>query len=227
MTDGLPNCDLNFSNWNASNGCDCVDPGGAYCAQPAGPTSLNCNDYVNAAASIQTAANNGVKTIVLGYGDLNPGAANSASAFNSLNAMANAGGFTRQCYDDAGWCSDADAGTCSLCAEQFWRAGTASQLASALSAIGSQIRSPPVCQVTLNPVPADPTVVSVDVIITDSSGNVTKSSYPYNSTTPDGQTAWNINGNVLQFDGYLCGLVLNTNNSVRYLVRALTNLNGP
>jgi hypothetical protein len=225
MTDGLPNCTESVPFGQPSSSfpsCSCVDkPGSGGCAY-----AFDCNDYSAAAAAIGTAASSGIKTIVLGYGDLNPNGTNGAQAVNSLNTMGAAGGFTRYCLPDGGWTlQDAGPGiTTTPCAEQFWRVTTSAELAAALNSIGQSIprTAGQYCQFTLNANPPNPpTTVSVDVSITNASGT-TVTAYPYIADA--GNPAWTITGNTLTFGSDLCAQVLTQTNSVSFLVRILTTL---
>src|SRR5262249_20627995 len=135
MTDGLPNCNAN-SGLNANvnpAACDCTD----------GPTSavctyypvLDCNDFNETAIKVSQIRATGVKTIVIGYGDVF-----GASAQKSLEQIAEAGDFQRRCAAGGGECNPSDL-SCfaesnpNKCVEQFFRATSKEQLSAALTAI--------------------------------------------------------------------------------------------
>jgi hypothetical protein len=220
MTDGLPNCDSNYPFGAPSSSfpsCLCVDPAGSMDCNYA----FDCNDSsATATAILKANQNQGIKTIVLGYGDLNPNGVNAAQAVNSLNAMGTVGGFTRYCFDGGyGAWTLPDSGTdIGPCQEQFWRVSTSAGLAAALTSIGRVLPpSASPCQFILNPAPPNPATVAVDVSITNSQGK-TVTSYPYSSG------GWSISGSALTFGNNLCQQVQNPANAVSFLVRVLTTL---
>ena len=128
MTDGLPNC-------NPASGLDAnVNPAACDCTD--GPSSttcsyypvLDCNDFNETARKVSNIRSAGVKTIVIGYGDVF-----GSSAQRSLQQIALAGDFQRRCAAGGGECNPSDAScfqetNANLCSEQFFRATSKEQL---------------------------------------------------------------------------------------------------
>ena len=218
MTDGLPNCDA-ASGLNANvnpAACDCTD----------GPTSavctyypvLDCNDFNATALKVSDIRTSGVKTIVIGYGDVF-----GASAENSLQRIALAGDFQRRCAAGGGECNPSDT-SCfqdsnpNLCAEQFFRASSKDQLSAALAAISSAILQGDPCLVELEPAPVDPTFLTV--LVTEQG---TTTAYPYPSpiwtfaALPDGNAT-------LTFNDPLCSKMKSLTEDITYEIRSVNKL---
>ena len=119
--------------------CDCTD----------GPTStvctyypvLDCNDFNETARKVSDIRATGVKTIVIGYGDVF-----GTSAQRSLQQIALAGDFQRRCAAGGGECNPNDTACFldsnpNLCAEQFFRATSKEQLSR--GAGGGELGDPP------------------------------------------------------------------------------------
>jgi hypothetical protein len=219
MTDGLPNCNAN-SGLNANvnpAACDCTD----------GPTSavctyypvLDCNDFNETARKVSDIrTNNGVKTIVIGYGDVF-----GASAQKTLTQIAAAGDFQRRCQANGSECDPSDTACFqdsnpNLCAEPFFRASSKDQLSAALAAISSAILQGDPCVVQLQPAPVDPTFLTV--LVTEK--GVT-SAYPYPSTMwsfaaqPDGNAT-------LTFNDPLCSAMKSLSEDITYEIRSVNKL---
>jgi len=218
MTDGLPNCDA-ASGLNANvnpAACDCTD----------GPTSavctyypvLDCNDFNATALKVSDIRTSGVKTIVIGYGDVF-----GASAQNSLQRIALAGDFQRRCAAGGGECNPSDtacfqSSNPNLCAEQFFRATSKDQLSAALAAISSAILQGNPCLVELQPAPVDPTFLTV--LVTEQG---TTTAYPYPSPVwtftalPDGNAT-------LTFNDPLCSKMKSLTEDITYEIRSVNKL---
>lgn len=218
MTDGLPNCNP-ASGLNANvnpAACDCTD----------GPTSttcsyypvLDCNDFNETARKVSNIRSTGVKTIVIGYGDVF-----GASAQRSLQQIALAGDFQRRCAPGGGECNPSDT-SCfqdtnpNLCSEQFFRATSKEQLSAALAAVSSAILQGNPCLVQLDPAPPDPTFLTV--LVTE---NGTTTSHPYPSdvwsfaSLPDGSAT-------LTFNDPLCTKMKSASENISYEVRSINRL---
>jgi hypothetical protein len=218
MTDGLPNCNPNSgldANVNPA-ACDCTD----------GPTSsactfyptLDCNDFNEVAHKVSNIRATGVKTIVIGYGDVF-----GPSAQNSLQQIALAGDFQRRCQADGSECNPSDTACFQesnphVCAEQFFRVTSQAQLAAALAAVTSAIPQTDPCLVKLTPAPPDASFLSV--VVTEQGVTTT---YPYPSaiwtfaTLPTGEAT-------LTFNDPLCTKMRTASEDITYVVRAVQQL---
>jgi hypothetical protein len=225
MTDGLPNCNPSSGgpgqpplNANVNPAaCDCTD----------GPTSsvctyypvLDCNDFNETARKVSDIrSSTGVKTIVIGYGDVF-----GASAQKTLTQIAAAGDFQRRCNADGSECNPADTACFqdsnpNLCAEPFFRASSKDQLSAALAAVSSAILQGNPCLVELEPAPVDPTFLTV--LVTEK--GVT-SAYPYPSDVwtfaaqPDGNAT-------LTFNDPLCSKMKSLSEDITYEIRSVNKL---
>jgi hypothetical protein len=219
MTDGLPNCNPNSgldANVNPA-ACDCTD----------GPTStvctyypvLDCNDFNATALKVSDIRQTkGVKTIVIGYGDVF-----GTSAQRSLQQIALAGDFQRRCQANGNECDPSDTACFqesnpNLCAEQFFRATSKDQLSAALAAVSSAILQGNPCLVLLEPAPVDPTFLTV--LVTE---HGTTTAYPYPSdvwtfaATTDGNAT-------LTFNDPLCSKMKSASEDISYEIRSVNRL---
>jgi hypothetical protein len=215
MTDGLPNC-------NPASGLDAnVNPAACDCTD--GPSStvcsyypvLDCNDFNETARKVSDIRATGVKTIVIGYGDVF-----GASAQRSLQQIALAGDFQRRCAAGGGECDPNDA-SCfqdsnpNLCAEQFFRATSKEQLSAALAAVSSAILQGNPCVVTLDPAPVDPSFLTV--LVTEN-GVTTGHPYPSDvwsyAAQPDGTAT-------LTFNDPLCTKMKSLSEDITYEIRSV------
>jgi hypothetical protein len=115
---------------------------------------------------VSTLAQAGITTIVVGFG----ADANKGSAANTLNQMAQNGGFTRTCLTNAD-CSAGDPNdtcqgatppnTTGACSRKYFSATNQTQLAAALAKVAGTIGEKKDCALTLNPVPKDPALLAV------------------------------------------------------------------
>jgi len=218
MTDGLPNCNPNSgldANVNPA-ACDCTD----------GPTStvctyypvLDCNDFNATAQKVfNIRTTNGVKTIVIGFGDVF-----GASAQQSLQQIAQAGDFQRRCKADGSECDPSDTACFqesnpNFCAEAFFRATSKEQLSAALAAISSAILQGNPCLVELEPAPVDKTFLTV--LVTEK-GVTTAYPYPSDiwSYAPDGENA------TLTFNDPLCSKMKSASEDISYEIRSVHQL---
>ncbi|HZJ54593.1 MAG TPA: adventurous gliding motility lipoprotein CglB [Myxococcaceae bacterium] len=218
MTDGLPNCNAN-SGLNANvnpAACDCTD----------GPTSavctyypvLDCNDFNETARKVSNIRTGGVKTIVIGFGDVF-----GSSAQQSLQQIALAGDFQRRCAAGGGECDPSDLACFqstnpNLCAEQFFRATSKEQLSAALAAVSSAILQGNPCLVELEPAPVDPTFLTV--LVTEK-GVTTSYPYPSDVWTFAAQPGGNA---TLTFNDPLCSKMASASEDITYEIRSVHRL---
>jgi hypothetical protein len=215
MTDGLPNCNA-ASGLNANvnpAACDCTDgPSSTVCSYY---PVLDCNDFNETARKVSDIRATGVKTIVIGYGDVF-----GASAQRSLQQIALAGDFQRRCAAGGAECSPSDTACFqdtnpNLCAEQFFRATSKEQLSAALAAVTSAILQGNPCLVQLDPAPVDPTFLTV--LVTEK-GVTTGYPYPSDIWTfaaqPDGTAT-------LTFNDPLCSKMKSASEDISYEIRSV------
>ena len=218
MTDGLPNC-------NPASGLDAnVNPAACDCTD--GPTSavctyypvLDCNDFNETARKVSIIRSTGVKTIVIGYGDVF-----SSSAQQSLQQIARAGDFQRRCASGGGECDPNDL-SCfqetnpTHCSEEFFRATSKEQLSAALAAVTSAILQGNPCVVELDPAPVDATFLTV--LVTE---NGVTTAHPYPSDV--WSFAANLDGTAtLTFNDPLCTKMKSASENVSYVIRSVNRL---
>ena len=149
LTDGLPNCNdnLNFLT------CTCT-------SSPAPPCMSNedCLDKTATVAQVQSMRAAGIRTIVIGFGADVLG----SIAQDTLEAMAEAGGFVRKCPNTNQSCgtgNDCVLAT-GLCSEQFFQATDEDALSASLAEIGNTLTQT-ACVYNLEEVPSDPKLISV------------------------------------------------------------------
>jgi hypothetical protein len=118
LTDGLPNCNPNNPNAYPSPECRCTS---SNCQGSV--SSIGCLDKDGSVGAIRELQQKGIKTIVIGFG------AETATGDGpkTLDAMAEAGGFARECPP----ASDGGISDCT----KFYKAGDEAELAAALKQI--------------------------------------------------------------------------------------------
>ena len=160
LTDGLPNC-------NSANANNCMSPVACKCTlvpatscMPASFCTQGCLDKDNSAAQVTELRKKNIKTIVIGFGADTAG----GDGPDTLNAMAENGGFARSCPN----LTDAECGannTCNvatkLCNRKFFQATSATELALALAEISKAIDPAGLCNYTLDSIPSDPKFLAV------------------------------------------------------------------
>jgi len=217
MTDGLPNCNA-ASGLNANvnpAACDCTD--GASSTVCTYYPVLDCNDFNETAIKVSNIRTGGVKTIVIGYGDVF-----GASAQKSLQQIALAGDFQRRCQAGGAECNPSDTACFqesnpNLCAEQFFRATSKEQLSAALAAVTSAILQGDPCLVLLDPAPVDPTFLTV--LVTEK-GVTTAYPYPSDLWTFATQGA----DATLTFNDPLCSKMKSASEDISYEIRSVHQL---
>lgn len=160
LTDGLPNC--NQAQVAVANSCACTDSRSpcSYTPPSSSTTYSLCLDKDGSVAAVGELRKKNIKTIVVGFGaDTAVGAGP-----DTLNAMAEAGGFARACPMQ----TDAECGsnnTCDkaskLCVRKFYQASNAAELAKALQDIIDIVKGVDLCTYTLDAVPDDPAFLAV------------------------------------------------------------------
>ncbi|KFA93266.1 adventurous gliding motility lipoprotein CglB [Archangium violaceum] len=139
LTDGLPNCSLQFPTPYPNAGCKCTLgtlSGTSLCTYDP-YNKLGCLDSDGSVSAVKALKDANIKTIVIGFGaELATGDGTAI-----LNAMAEQGGFSRTCKTNA----DCGAGdTCDtaseLCNRRFYQAANAEELSAALRKISETIQ---------------------------------------------------------------------------------------
>ncbi len=191
LTDGLPNCNANnANNCNNAAACKCTLVPATSCT-PASFCVQGCLDSDNSAAQIRALnkAPKNIRTIVIGFG------ADTATGDgpDTLNAMAEAGGFARLCPNK----TDMECGTgntCNMatgvCNRAFYQATSAAELAAVLADISKALDPGGICNYVLDAVPSDPRFLAVIIDGKNEPGN-----------TPD---TWTYAAGKVSFTGALC-----------------------
>jgi hypothetical protein len=184
LTDGLPNCNNNLD----AQTCTCTSSSGPPCV-----ANTDCLDKVATVAQVQTMASHDIRTIVIGFGaDVVGGIAQ-----DTLEAMAEAGGFVRKCPNTSQSCGNDNACVLAtgLCSKQYFEATDGDALTAALAEISSSITQTQ-CIYNLDEEPSDPALISVVLNGT-----------PY----LPGADTWNYNAakNQIVFVGALCAQLKN------------------
>ncbi len=159
LTDGLPNCNGENPNGGDAEKCRCTQ---SQC--PATLPPLLCLDKDESVSAVNQLRNErDVRTIVIGFGaDFSedpdedpddPAVQLRRAGRETLNAMAEAGGFARSCANDPNACGAGD--TCdpstNLCARRFYLAANQQELAQALQDIINRVGSRDICLLALEP----------------------------------------------------------------------------
>lgn len=149
LTDGLPNCNNSLDRLT----CTCTSS-----PQPPCVANTDCLDKTATVAQVQAMRAKGIHTIVIGLGADVVGSVPQ----DTLEAMAEAGGFVRVCPNGNQSCGANNACVLAtgLCSQQFFQATDADTLAAALAEIGNTLDKT-ACAFTLDEVPSDPALISV------------------------------------------------------------------
>ncbi|OJT17018.1 hypothetical protein BO221_47225 [Archangium sp. Cb G35] len=139
LTDGLPNCNANYPSPYPDSRCQCTLgslSGSSLCAyEPY--DKLGCLDKDGSVSAVMALKSKSIQTIVVGFGsEFVTGAGTDV-----LNAMAEQGGFSRTCTQNAD-CGTGD--TCDmvkgLCNRRFHLASNQSELSAVLQGIVDRVR---------------------------------------------------------------------------------------
>jgi von Willebrand factor type A domain len=184
LTDGLPNCNNSLD----AQTCTCTSSAAPPCV-----ANTDCLDKVATVAQVQTMASHDIRTIVIGFGaDVVGGIAQ-----DTLESMAEAGGFVRKCPNTNQSCGDGNDCVLAtgLCSKQYFQATDGAALTAALAEISSTITQTQ-CIYNLDEEPSDPALISVVLNGT-----------PY----LPGDNTWNYNAakNQIVFVGALCAQLKN------------------
>ncbi|HYI00720.1 adventurous gliding motility lipoprotein CglB [Hyalangium sp.] len=202
LTDGLPNC--NAANPNAGNQTTCR------CTQTScGSSPLGCLDKdASVAAVAELQSQKQIRTIVIGFGAETAVGAGP----ETLNAMAEAGGFARNCAKDANACGAGD--TCDpvskVCGRRFYQAANQAELATALAEIINKVGTTDPCLLALDPsqLPSDRSLIVV---------------YVNDQAVDEGTNTWQLTDLGVQFVGDTCTRILNSTdaNPIKLEARAV------
>lgn len=190
LTDGLPNCNQTLNPEATTCRCTFTKTTPTQsCSQNAGGFIANqCLDRNGSVQAVEELRKKGIKTIVVGFG------ADTAMGDgpDTLNAMAEAGGFARRCTNG----TDAECGmnnTCNratnVCNRQFYQAANAAELAQALKDIIDLLSQTDICLYTLATVPSDPAFLTVLF---------------NNQSLPQSATTWSFEAGKVRFVGQYC-----------------------
>jgi hypothetical protein len=199
LTDGLPNC----NNVNPNNVCASqANASVCACTQAAGCSgsicATGCLDSDGTVAQIQALQAKNIKTIVVGFGSDFAG-----GGLATLNAMAEAGGFSRSCpklmNSECGSGDTCDVAT-KLCKQKFYQAANGAELTAALKAIVKVFEKNP-CEYGLAQLPKQSNgVTDYNLLSVNFAGQ----------SLPSGSTTWLIEGDNLVFKGTYCQQLLDS-----------------
>jgi hypothetical protein len=150
LTDGLPNCNGSLNGAT----CACVQAG--TCSST---SSLNCLDTQATLGAINSLRSKSIKTMVVGFG---AETAAAGVAFDTLNAMADAGGMGRQCTSNAD-CGAGDTCSAGSCGRRFYQAGNSAELAAVLQKLAIILIPGDPCNYHFSTPPRDPSFIVVYV----------------------------------------------------------------
>jgi hypothetical protein len=223
LTDGLPNCNPDLGPTVGSSQCICTLTDDQDCldARPLGIGCLDNAATVSVISELKSVQH--ITTVVLGFG----ADAEAAAAGDTLQAMADAGGFpTRLCPNKTEACSatnpcDLSTGACS---KQYFDATDAPSLAAALQQIYSGVGAK-ACIVPLQEAPSNAALISVLVNGTAVLSGPTTWQYQATGTLPP-NLAPSPDGPTLQFFGDLCAQIQASTkaNPLQRQIRLLTQL---
>ncbi|WP_224245293.1 adventurous gliding motility lipoprotein CglB [Hyalangium gracile] len=192
LTDGLPNCNPDNPNSGIANpqACQCT----LTSCTSASVERYGCLDKdVSATAVADLRSQKDIQTIVIGFGAETAEGAGPAT----LNAMAEAGGFARNCRDDANACGAGDTcdPTTKLCGKRFYQAANQAELANALRQIIDLVGNTDPCLLALDPAqaPSEPGLIVV---------------YVNDKPVAAGDNTWRLTAAGVQFQGSTCEAIL-------------------
>lgn len=193
LTDGLPNCNSQNVNSGIQNPTACK------CTLSACNTSaserIGCLDDTETVKAITglraqdtSTEFKDIKTIVVGFG----AETSVGSAADTLNAMAEAGGFPRTCRkaEDCGAGDTCDTAK-GLCGRRFYLAANQAELSKALKDIIDLLGNKDPCLLALDAAqaPSDPKLIIV---------------YVNNEPVASGADTWTLTAQGVQFQGAMC-----------------------
>lgn len=201
LTDGLPNCSLNAGNPTT---CTCTQ---ANCGTS---NSLACLDKdATVAAVAELKAQKQIQTIVIGFGAdfvLNPneppdspGNKQRQAGFDTLNAMAIEGGFSRgnTCTTNADCGVGDECLPTKTCKRRYYQAANQQELSDALAEIINNLPGTDPCLLNLDPAqrPSDDSLIVV---------------YVNGEPVPKGTDTWELTPEGVKFVGQTCTQILSS-----------------
>lgn len=175
LTDGLPNCNLQNPNTGPSTACRCTQPSASDCAGLL--AKLGCLDKDGSVAAIQELRSKEVKTIVIGFG----AETEAGDGPESLNAMAEAGGFARTCPASEPNC------------KKFYQASNQAELAQALKDIIDLVGTRDPCLVNMTAEQRPPNDNESLMVV-----------YINGESLQPGADTWNLKPEGVRFQGATC-----------------------
>jgi hypothetical protein len=193
LTDGLPNCNSqNKNSCSNATACRCTLKD---CSTTSGFCQSGCLDKDATVEEISKLRPKKIRTIVVGFGaDTASGDANE-----TLNAMAEAGGFPLSCPNgnntECGTGNTCNAAT-KTCNRRYYQAKNSTELSQALVAIGNLLANSNPCLYKLEEKPSDPRFLTVLI----NGDNVSKDS---------GLWKYDEAAGTVTFEGSICQSLLN------------------
>ena len=173
LTDGVPNCNEQNANNCCADDRNCAAPNPCACTTATGSCvsglcALGCLDRQGVVEAVQELRSKNIKTIVIGFGIGAELSADQKGAPDSLNSMAEAGGFARACTDNNSCgpgdrCTITAGQTTGVCNQKYYRATNGSELSAALKAISDGINNTSICERTLETQPQSEKYLAVIV----------------------------------------------------------------
>ncbi|ATB40843.1 hypothetical protein CYFUS_006304 [Cystobacter fuscus] len=152
LTDGLPNCNESYPNPAPSADCYCIL---SNCSTEYGTERIGCLDTNPSVAAVRALRSDDTKrdiqTIVIGFGtDFKANTEKGRRGAATLNGMAEAGGFVRECTTNAD-CGTDDTCTAGRCSRRFFQAENKDQLSDALRKIAEKVIAEAPCELRIDP----------------------------------------------------------------------------
>jgi hypothetical protein len=193
LTDGLPNCNPSNPNNGTSPNCNCT-----LTACTGGASTLGCLDRDASVTAITDLRAKNIRTIVIGFG----GETARGSGPATLNAMAEAGGFARNCAKSADACGPTETcdSTTKLCTRRFYQAANQAELTSALREIIDRVSDTDPCLLAVDENQLPKKEVDGKLVLDESLVVVLVNKQ---ALEPGGDT-WNLTNLGIQFNGSTC-----------------------
>jgi hypothetical protein len=151
LTDGLPNCNAKYpSPFGTPNStCFCILQGGNCTFAP----ETGCLDTDASVGAVKQLRAKEIQTIVIGFGtDFKANTEAGRRGADTLNGMAEEGGFARECTTNAQCGADDTCDTGKrLCKRRFFQAGNKTELVEALKAIANKVIVDAPCELRIDP----------------------------------------------------------------------------
>ncbi|MBM7115422.1 adventurous gliding motility lipoprotein CglB [Archangium primigenium] len=207
LTDGLPNCNSQFADPYPSPKCFCT-----LTASCEGAPDIGCLDTDASVAAVQALQAKKIQTIVIGFGaDFNSSSESGRRGVATLNGMADAGGFARECTTDA-QCGAGDRCETSVgkCERRFYQAANRTELVNALREITDKVTVDEPCVLSFS---ASEQPSSEELLVV----------YINGERLAPGANTWNLTPAGVAFNGTTCERITNStpSNPVNIEVRAV------